>query len=70
MRPWLAKWLLWAAVVFGLFVGFVIYRSLTLRDLFELLIESAETSAVILVVIGAGVVGVYAWLRGSGRITP
>ena len=40
------------AVVFGLFVGFVVYRSLTWRDVFDLLIESAETSAVILIVIG------------------
>ena len=47
------------AVVFGLFVGFVIYRSLTLRDLFELLVESAETSAVILVVVGLA--SVFAW---------
>ena len=47
------------AVVFGLFVGFVVYRSLTLRALFELLVESAETSAVILVVVGLA--SVFAW---------
>ena len=47
------------AVVFGLFVGFVVYRSLTLRALYELLVESAETSAVILVVVGLA--SVFAW---------
>jgi C4-dicarboxylate transporter, DctM subunit len=47
------------AVVFGLFVGFVIYRTLTLRSVFDLLIESAETSAVILVVVGLA--SVFAW---------
>ncbi|NTV54830.1 MAG: TRAP transporter large permease subunit, partial [Syntrophaceae bacterium] len=57
------------AVVFGLFVGFVIYRSLTLRDLFELLIESAETSAVILVVIGLA--SVFAWATATlGIVDP
>ena len=47
------------AVVFGLFVGFIIYRTLTLRGLYELLVESAETSAVILVVVGLA--SVFAW---------
>jgi TRAP-type C4-dicarboxylate transport system permease large subunit len=57
------------AVVFGLFVGFVIYRSLTMRALFELLIESAETSAVILVVIGLA--SVFAWATATlGIIDP
>jgi TRAP-type C4-dicarboxylate transport system permease large subunit len=57
------------AVVFGLFVGFVVYRSLTLRDLFELLIESAETSAVILVVIGLA--SVFAWATATlGIVDP
>ena len=39
------------AVVYGLFVGFVIYRSLTLRDLYEMLVEAAEISGVILIVV-------------------
>jgi tripartite ATP-independent transporter DctM subunit len=57
------------AVFFGLFVGFVIYRSLTLRALFELLIESAETSAVILIVIGLA--SVFAWATSTlGIVDP
>ncbi|HXE85388.1 MAG TPA: TRAP transporter large permease subunit, partial [Hyphomicrobiaceae bacterium] len=37
------------AVVYGLFVGFVVYRSLTLRDLYEMLVESAEITGIILI---------------------
>jgi C4-dicarboxylate transporter, DctM subunit len=57
------------AVFFGLFVGFAIYRSLTFRALFELLIESAETSAVILIVIGLA--SVFAWAASTlGIVDP
>ena len=57
------------AVVFGLFVGFVIYRTLTLRAVFDLLIESAETSAVILVVVGLA--SVFAWATATlGIVDP
>ena len=57
------------AVVFGLFVGFVVYRSLTWRDVFDLLIESAETSAVILIVIGLA--SVFAWATATlGIVDP
>jgi tripartite ATP-independent transporter DctM subunit len=57
------------AVVFGLFVGFVIYRTLTLKAVFELLIESAETSAVILVVVGLA--SVFAWATATlGIVDP
>jgi tripartite ATP-independent transporter DctM subunit len=57
------------AVFFGLFVGFVIYRSLTLRALFELLVESAETSAVILIVVGLA--SVFAWATSTlGIVDP
>ena len=57
------------AVFFGLFVGFAIYRTLTLRSLFELLVESAETSAVILIVIGLA--SVFAWATSTlGIVDP
>lgn len=57
------------AVFYGLIVGFFIYRSLTLRDLFELLVESAETSAVILIVVGLA--SVYAWASSTlGIVDP
>jgi C4-dicarboxylate transporter, DctM subunit len=47
------------AVVYGLFVGFVVYRSMTLRDLYEVLVESAEISAVILIVVAFA--SIFAW---------
>lgn len=48
------------AVLYGLFVGFVVYRSLTLRDVYEMLVEAGEISAVILTVIALASVFAYA----------
>lgn len=48
------------AVVYGLFVGFVVYRSLTLRDVYEMLVEAGEISAVILMVIALASVFAFA----------
>lgn len=47
------------AVVYGLLVGFFVYRELEIKDLPRILIDSAVTSATILVVIG--VVGALTW---------
>jgi len=47
------------AVVYGLFVGFVVYRSLTLRDLYEMFVEAAEISGVILVVVALA--SIFGW---------
>ncbi|SOE50523.1 TRAP transporter large permease [Orrella dioscoreae] len=47
------------AVFYGLFVGMVVYRSIKPRDLFVILRESAELSAVILMVVALA--GVFAW---------
>jgi TRAP-type C4-dicarboxylate transport system permease large subunit len=53
------------AVFYGLFVGFVVYRSMTLRDLYEMLVEAGEISAVILVIVALA--SVFAWSpRRSG----
>lgn len=41
------------AVVYGLFAGLVLYRELKLRDLPRILINSALTTAVVLVIVGA-----------------
>ena len=57
------------AAVYGLFVGFVIYRTLTLRTVYEVLVESAEISAIILMVVALA--GVFAWATGTlGVIDP
>jgi C4-dicarboxylate transporter, DctM subunit len=46
------------AVFYGLFVGFVIYRTLTLRTLYRVLVDSAEISAVVMVIIACA--GIFA----------
>ncbi|MGL5113964.1 MAG: TRAP transporter large permease, partial [Beijerinckiaceae bacterium] len=57
------------AVFYGLFVGFVIYRTLTIRDLYEMLIEAAEISAVILIVVALA--SVFAWSTSTlGIVQP
>ena len=47
------------AVVYGLFVGFVVYRSLTLRDLYEMLVESAEITGIILIIVALA--SIFGW---------
>src|SRR5690606_7093328 len=47
------------AVFYGLFVGMAVYRTIGLRDLFVILREAAELSAVILIVVALA--GIFAW---------
>ncbi|MCQ9327948.1 TRAP transporter large permease [Pelistega suis] len=47
------------AVFYGLFVGMVIYRSISLKDLLGILRDSAELSAVILFIVTIS--GIFAW---------
>jgi C4-dicarboxylate transporter DctM subunit len=47
------------AVFYGLFIGFVVYRTLTLRDVYEMMVEAAEISGVILVIIALA--AIFAW---------
>jgi len=47
------------AVAYGIFVGMVIYRSLSLKGLFRLFVEAGELSAVVLMIIG--IASVFAW---------
>lgn len=57
------------AAAYGLFVGFVVYRTLTLRIVYEVLVESAEISGIILIVVALA--GVFAWATGTlGVIDP
>lgn len=46
------------AAFYGLFVGLFVYRTLTLRKVYEVLVESAEISAVVLLIISLA--GVFA----------
>ncbi|MCW8087264.1 TRAP transporter large permease [Sabulicella glaciei] len=57
------------AVFYGLFVGFVIYRSMTLRDLWEMLVEAGEISAIILIIVALA--SVFAWSTATlGIVQP
>ena len=57
------------AVFYGLFVGMVIHQTMTIRDLFVILRESGELSAVILLVVSLA--GIFAYsLSTLGVIDP
>ena len=47
------------AVVYGFFVGMVVYRTIGLRDLFDILVEAAEVSGVIMIVVALASVFAY-----------
>jgi tripartite ATP-independent transporter DctM subunit len=51
------------AVFYGFVVGMLIYRSLTWRGIYEVLVESAEISAVILLVVALA--SVFAWASNT-----
>ena len=48
------------AVAYGLFVGMVVYRTISWRALWDILIDAAETSGVILIIIGLASIFAYA----------
>jgi tripartite ATP-independent transporter DctM subunit len=57
------------AVAYGLFIGFAVYRTLTVRDLYGMLVEAGELSAVILIVIALA--SVFAWSASTlGVVQP
>ena len=57
------------AVFYGLFVGAVVYRSLSWRDVYEMLVEAAELSGIILAVIALATV--FAWSTSTlGLVQP
>lgn len=47
------------AVAYGLLVGFLIYRTLTWNAIYRALVDSAQTSAVILIIMSLA--GIFAW---------
>nr|MBL8411333.1 TRAP transporter large permease [Dechloromonas sp.] len=51
------------AVFYGLFVGMLIYRSLRWRDVYQVLIESAEISSVIMIIVALA--SVFAWASST-----
>jgi len=51
------------AVFYGVLVGVVIYRSLSWKDIYQVLVESAEISSVILAVVALA--SVFAWASNT-----
>jgi tripartite ATP-independent transporter DctM subunit len=51
------------AVFYGFFVGMVVYRSLSWRDIYDVLVESAEIASVILTVVALA--SVFAWASNT-----
>lgn len=51
------------AVFYGVFVGMVVYRTLGWRDIYEVLIDSAEIASVILTVVALA--SVFAWASNT-----
>lgn len=57
------------AVAYSLFVGVVVYRSITLRAFFDMLVEAAELTAIILTVVAFA--GLFGWAMSTiGIIDP
>ncbi|HEX2112924.1 MAG TPA: TRAP transporter large permease [Alphaproteobacteria bacterium] len=57
------------AVIYGLFVGIVIYRSIGVRDIYSMLVEAGEISAVILIVVALA--SIFAWASNTlGIVDP
>jgi C4-dicarboxylate transporter DctM subunit len=57
------------AVIYGLFVGIVIYRSIGPRDIYSMLVEAGEISAVILIVVALA--SIFAWASNTlGIVDP
>lgn len=54
------------AVVYGLFVGFFIYREISIKDLRKLLVDATVGSAVVMFIIAFA--SVFAWLLTTGQI--
>lgn len=51
------------AVFYGLFLGFVVYRSLTLRQLYSILVEASMASAVVMLIVTLA--GLFSWTAST-----
>ena len=54
------------AVVYALLVSFFIYKDLTLKDLYKIMVGSARTSAVIMIIIACS--GAFGWVLANWKI--
>lgn len=51
------------AVAYGLFLGIVVYRTLKMKDIYSMMVEAAEISAIILTVVGLA--SVFGWAMST-----
>lgn len=56
-----------AAVAYALFLGLVVYRSLTWRRLVQITMDTIETTAIILLIVAGA--SIFAWILTSNRVT-
>lgn len=56
-----------AAVFYALFLGLVVYRTLTWKRLLKVSMETIETTAVILLIVSAA--SIFAWIMTSNQVT-
>lgn len=56
-----------AAVVYALFLGTVVYRTLTWRRLLKVSMETIETTAIILLIVAGA--SIFAWILTSNQVT-
>ena len=54
------------AVVYGLFIGVFIYKSINIKDIFSLLVETAIQSAVVMFIVACA--GLFAWLLTTSLV--
>jgi len=54
------------AVVYGLFVGFFIYKEIHIKDVWKIMVDSSISSAVVMFIIANA--SVFAWILTTGRI--
>jgi len=54
------------AAVYGILVGIFVYRNLSIKDLFRLLVDTAVASAIIMVIVMNA--SVFAWMLTTGRV--
>jgi tripartite ATP-independent transporter DctM subunit len=56
-----------AACVWAMFLGFVVYRTLNLRKLIRISMDTIETTAVVLFIVGGA--SIFGWILTTSRVT-
>ncbi|MCJ7830582.1 MAG: TRAP transporter large permease, partial [Desulfobacterales bacterium] len=56
-----------AAVFYGLLLGLVVYRSLRFRDFMQVSMDTAETTAIIMLIVAGA--SIFAWILTENQIT-